>query len=425
MGASFSECISFGSLTGSTTVRVRIPTQAVDTSFGQVLGVDQLNTSAFAEASSSLLEKGSVSFPSGILSGDGPGTEACVKTGTGSAASNSCGDPSTGDFGTFNPYFYSDANPSNPDNSVCDSGEQPFAIPVAMANGIDHPFGLLSAADYNAFVNLGTTDNIRVNGSECPGSSGPLEPNAVNSSAGYSNADVTNGLIFGGTGAAWEGPYLGRLNEARYITVMPSPYRGTATAYGFYIDNRPLWTYIGALDSSLPGYAECDAAAGAVWNPDATNGPDPLDPYEGSDYQAVMDAMIACLQTYTGQIFNDDIANTPRLASVPRYHESAKLPSNSCCYHIQTIVPVFLHGLWAEQNGPFTCSGGLIDIDGNTCVHLPGLEGDMSVPAPGIQRVDSASGIVLSCSHLSSEICAAVTGVPAPGGSFREIELTR
>ncbi len=382
-----SACISFGTNDDGAAfskIRVKIPEQQVGTTFGRLFGADFLTTSAFAEVT---LEGGGASgaFPSGIFAGTSAGATTCIKTGTGAANRESCGDPSTGDFGNFQPYFYSEVSPGNP-TSLCTSGNQSAPLSRAMADGVDHPLGII------------TGSAPRVNGARCPQVPGPALPNRVDSKAGYSNADITNGLI---KGTNWDGVFTGRLTRS---------FTGGATVFGYDIDNKPLWTYI----LSDPGlHPTCQAARDAdpaTW---------------ATDYANIMDDLVFCIGVETGQLFGDDIGNTARLASVPRYAQAAALPANSCCYDIIDFEPVFIQGVWTNNGPQWTCDGEIVSVAGDYCKHEPGLNGSISIAAVGQQRIDSASAIVLKCEHLPEDVCQELTTGGGSTGIFSTLQLTR
>ncbi len=180
-----SDCISLSQ--DFNTLRVRVPLQGVDTTFGAVMGFDEFDVTAVAEAQRNTGWGGGGDFPSGVLSGTGAGTTICIKTGT-SGGADSCGEPTSGDFGNFRPFFYSAVDGSLA--SLCVSGEAAVPMARAMADGIDHEFSA-----YNP-----VSPNPRVNGKWCQTSTvpGPPFPNIVDSAAGYSNNDITQGLVTGG-----------------------------------------------------------------------------------------------------------------------------------------------------------------------------------------------------------------------------------
>lgn len=431
--AGFSECISYetagGSGDPSVRVRVYLPVQSVETTFGRVIGFNSLETNAFAEALYRSTGSGSISFPSGLFNGSGGGTEFCVKSGT-AGGGESCGTGTTGDFGNFQPYFYVEADPGNP-SSFCTSGNQTAPLAQAMAEGIDHPFGI----NYDPIAN-----NEVINGDDCPGIAGPLLPNSVDSGGGYSNNDITNGLV---SGITWDGTYDGRLNESRISgPIFLPPWStwqsgaGGATIHSVQIDNRPLWSYMDNSEYSLLGVGNpvrvaCETAEGAPDFPDPLNGVlDPINPYIGSDHYNIMEDLKYCLDNFAGLVFTDEIAESPRLGSVPIYFESMPLPSNACCYHIIGLSPIWLNGLWHSTSPQTQCGVNpgdqLIETTDGMCLHYPGIHGTLFVGAPGQRKIDSASAIALDCEHLPSDVCAAVIGQSGTGEPFfGSVELSR
>ncbi len=97
-------------------------------------------------------------------------------------------------------------------------------------------------------------------------------------------------------------------------------------------------------------------------------------------------------------IFTVDILDTHRLAHSPLYHETALAGNNADPYHIKGIVPIFIQSVYAKsEHVTFTCNGFDTSKSG-MCIHHPGLVGDMGVGPKGLQKIDSASALVLSCS---------------------------
>ncbi len=130
-------CISFSD--DFMTMRVLLPDQETETSFGRVVGVDEISTTAAAEATiGTSFGGGGGSFPAAVFGGSTIGLEFCIKTGT--SGKDTCGDPTTGDFGNFQPYFYSEVSPGGV-TSECVSGNQPQPLARSMADGLDHPLG--------------------------------------------------------------------------------------------------------------------------------------------------------------------------------------------------------------------------------------------------------------------------------------------
>lgn len=381
-----SPCISFQFAPDDSLMRVRVPNQRTYTTFGRALGATEVQTFAAAEAT--IFETANGAFPAGVFAGTNAGAEVCIKTGT-AGGRDSCGASTTGDFGNFNPYFYTELG-SDPQTSLCSDGNQPGGLARAMADGLDHRLGTSPSSP-----------GARVNGDDCPGFPGPLNPDRVDSGGGYSSADVTNGLV---VGSAWPGggdAFSGRLTRTK---VDPQ-----FEIFNDNIDNQPLWEYI---DTSLSLTGPCQAAAA-------------LSPTTVPEFLAAEDTVQTCLASQNSQIFSSDIANTMRLATVPKYFQASPLISNSCCYDIQDFVPIFIQGLWTKNGPQWTCTGVFVDPLGGFCMHEPGMQGEISVSAAGEQRVDSASALVLGCEQLPAPICQTISAGGSPGNEFFTIELTR
>jgi hypothetical protein len=382
------ECISFGPSSSGVAfnrIRVKIPGQTTDAAFSRILGSIGITTSAEAEVQLEDTLAGGA-FPAAVFNGAGAGGEFCIKTGTGSANAASCGAPSTGDFGNFQPYFYSEISPGNP-KSQCASGNQPGALARVMADGMDHQLGVTESAPGD-----------RINGAECPQDPGPAFPNRVDSGSGYSNNDITDGLIKGGS---YDGSYTGRLTRKDWGATY-----GTASIFGNNVDNRPLWRYI---DTSIGLPPVCQDAANG---PNTTNG----DPVQNAAYDQAHQDMLACLSVAPDSLFVSDLYDSPRLTIVPEYHQSSPLGNNACCYDIKDFVPVFINGIWTDNGPQWTCDGGMInDPAADYCKHEPGRTGQIHITAAGQQKVDSASAIVLSCDVLP--------GVEDPAEKCKRVEV--
>lgn len=387
-----SDCVSMSA--DFNTVRVLVPIQETPTIFGRVMGFNSMSVNAAAEAERNTNWGGGGDFPSGVLSGTQAGATICIKTGTSSASHESCGSPSTGDFGNFKPYFYSEVAGSLA--SLCVSGEQGYAMSRAMADGIDHQFSA-----YNMIA-----PNPRINGNWCQtsGVPGPPFPNMVDSAAGYHNADITNGLIAGGS---WITAYTGRLTRGPYVD-------NTAYVYGFSIDNRPLWEYI---DPSMSSPASCLTAA--AWGPSVAL----------VDYPTARQDLLTCIIDADASgvpIFTTELFLTHRIAHAPLYWETNPLGSNSCCYHIKGLVPIFIDGVWARAtHNSFSCAGEFDDSVTGMCTHLPGLAGSMNVNPPGQKNVDSASAIVLSCAVIPPGTCPTIQDGTNPLNFLYDLQLIR
>ena len=393
-----SNCISYGPNDDGiafSRIRVRVPDQTTDAVFSRLLGFVGLTTSAAAEVQlEGLLESGA--FPAAVFSGALGGDSFCIKTGTSGQAS--CGSPSTGDFGNFQPYFYTELRAGNP-STECTSGNQVAPLSRTIANGLDHFLGV-------SLVPVGT----RRNGDQCPQFPGPLFPDRVDSGGGNSPTDLTDGMIKGGN---YDGAFDGRLTKKTW----GSPY-GTATVFGEEIDNRPLWSYIDT--SVLTPYSSGSPSGPHKECWEASLGPDSHtdsgDAVAETAYTDAQEAMAACLakNNVPDSLFVSDLYDSPRLTIVPKYWETVPLGNNACCYNIRAFVPVFLDGIWSDNGNKWTCDGGLVD-DPQFCLHEPGRSGTMNINANGKQEINSASAIVLSCEVLP--------GVDEPAEKCKKVEV--
>jgi hypothetical protein len=387
-----SDCISLSE--NFNTLRVRVPIQEVPTLFATVMGFNSIPTSAAAEAERNTDWGGGGDFPSGVLSGTSAGTSICIKTGT-SGGADSCGEPTSGDFGNFLPYFYSQVDGSLA--SLCRSGETSAHMARAIADGLDH--------ELSAYQPL--APNPRVNGQWCQTSSvpGPPFPNIVDSAAGYHNDDITQGLVSGGT---WPTSFTGRLTRGPYAT-------SSSQIFGYNIDNRPLWDYI---DDSTASTISMNCV-------NAANRPATIAP---ADYPAAMAETLACIsdaEALGASLFTTDILLTHRLAHSPLYYETVLAGNNADPYHIKGLVPIFIQSVFARsEHVTFTCVGFDTSRPG-MCIHHPGLVGDMGVGPKGLQKVDSASAIVLSCALLPSGTCPTLQDGTGPLNFLYDLQLTR
>lgn len=409
-----SDCISLSE--DFNTYRVRLPRQAVDAKFGAVLGTDSIEVSAAAEAERNAQFGGGGNVPFYVLQGTSVGAELCIKTGTNTWAA--CGDPSSGNFGDFEPYFY---GPVGGDlSTICAKGQTPRPLARAVAMGIDHEFSRFSPYP-------GGTE--RVNGGWCPGIPGPLLPNTILPGSGYSATDITWGLVLG---EMWPGSqaFPGRLT--RNDGMVTAQDTGTATIFGVDIDNRPLWDYIdqAAVDpSTMPNCAQFDVPA----NQGHVISPPPGDP----TYDTRRAWLLSCLAEAHGEgarilvVDRDsngtaDILETPRTGAAPRIWEDFPPPNNAFHMHIEGLSPVFIDSLYAEITSPhFNCTNLDTSIPG-VCVHRAGLDGSMSVAPPGQRRFQSVGAIVLSCEVMPVGACPSLQDPSGSGLTFLyDLELTR
>lgn len=414
-----SDCVSLSE--DFNTFRVRLPEQAVDTHFAAVIGSASIDVSAAAEAERNADFGGGGSVPFFVLGGTTLGTELCMKTGTNDSAS--CGNPTSGNFGDFVPYFY---GPVGGDSStVCNKAQQPRPLARVIAMGIDHEFSRFAPFP-------GGTE--KVNGSWCgSGLPGPMLPNTIQPGSGYSANDITWGLVQGETYPSSQ-PFDGRLT--RVDTSVTAQDLNTASIFNESIDNRPLWDYLDLSLSTAGVTPSCEFFA------DVNNqGHVPTTPPEAvvPTYNLRRGELISCLgeahaagvrilsvdEDNNGRF---DILETPRIGATPVIWEDFPPPNNSFHMHIQGLTPIFIDSLYAEITNPhFVCDGLDDETSPGVCAHRAGLDGSMTVSSPGQEVFQSVGAIVLSCEIMPADACPSLQD-PTTGTGLTflyDLQLTR
>jgi hypothetical protein len=408
-----SDCVSLSE--DFNTFRVRLPDQVLDTYFATVIGSDTVSVNAAAEAERNAEFGGGGDIPFYVVDGTAVGAELCIKTGTGSNGFESCGSPSSGNFGDFEPYFY---GPISGDlSTICNKAITPQPLARSIAMGIDHEFSRFAPFPGG---------NERVNGSWCPSVPGPLLPNTIQPGSGYSDADITDGLVMGGS---WPGSqsFDGRLT--RSDAVVTAQDTGTATIFGHDIDNRPLWDY---LDLSVinPSMPNCD-----YFSDSANRGHVPTSPAADvvSTYMDRRTHLIDCMAEAMSatpspvRLFTADILDTPRLGAAPALWEDHYPPNNNYHMHIKGLSPIFIDSLYAQIVSPhFNCNGLDSTTAAGVCAHYAGIDGSMTVSAPGQRRFQSVGAIVLACEIMPVGTCPSLQDPTGPGLTFLyDLQLTK
>ena len=126
------DCISFD---GGGFVRVNLPDLPFETTFGQLLGVDELEANADAVARMGNRGGGGI-LPFGLLSTAGEGQHACLRDASGGHAEEPCDGPDAGNFGALESPHYG-TQPNGPSQN-CTGSPKSAVITVNIAYGIDH-----------------------------------------------------------------------------------------------------------------------------------------------------------------------------------------------------------------------------------------------------------------------------------------------
>lgn len=355
------ECISYETGPDSWTLRVRVPGQDTDTTFGKVLGVDTLTTDAFAEATVELLE-GRDLLPFGLFAGTGSGTEACLKDTSGGSLPAPCDGPTTGQFGPFSAHKFA------PGPGFCDATNNVFVYSLGL--GLDHPLG--------TFGNYTPGDSEIIE--DCAmGNVPPLgSPNTVNQDTGNKIPLLRRGLLQGDT--LFGTTFNGLLADSGSGSII----REGGSLPDVEVNNEPIWDWF------ISGNA-CDVAVTA--QPDA-------------DTKKI--AALACIVAWSpgdAAIFRAGLLDAQRLAFVPIYDESAPLPSG--LYHINELVPVYLETLYLKQGSIYNN-------------HSPG-----SPAATFEGNLSALTSIVLECDMLTDEPCPNPSAGDPFTGDLSTLKLSR
>ena len=412
------DCISFSG--GFDRIRVRVPEQVIETTFGRVVGINSFTSSAFAEVSTSPAGGGALPFV--VTSLNGAGDQICLRTdGTGGdeppdqppppgdpfgtgfqldPCNEANFDTHEGGRGTIKPYFYNGCNKPTGNQSIVD----------AIMVGMDHQLGVF---DPEVTLNPGSSANAldahsgaRVDGAA---SCTVLFPNTVDVDTGLTATLLTCGLLqtpcSSGSGAT--SGKNGRLSDV-----------GSGASFaGLDVNDEALWDYfVPALPLGSP--ASCTVA---------NTGSTPFNLRRA--------ALVACLSQWTsGQLFVDGIENEKRLGFVPVIAErglcdvqpglggdvdcgsGAGNPVNGPLdnVHINSFSPVYIDGLYQDGSGicdatnPATPTGTT-----SWSIHYPGAGMDCG-DTTGADNVDRVSGIVVPCGALPITVCDPSGNPPFP-----------
>ncbi|HEX2154814.1 MAG TPA: Tad domain-containing protein, partial [Acidimicrobiia bacterium] len=280
--------------------RVLIPTIEVETTFGRVLGVTSIATSAFAEAQADLGQEGRV-LPFGLPSGAAGDTEVCLRDGPN--APPPCDGPDSGNFGTLDFSLY--GNGTTGTQQTCGNAQAQNKLRANMVAGVDHPVGTISS-----------DPGVREDGDYCPIFNS--RPNHVDGQTGGGSA-LYDGMV-AGSSTLLDRFYPGRI--ARGPNTIPVENGSPG------LDDTGLWTYLDGVGAQP---TSCNTA-----NDTPT--------------------MATCLSewrlgSFDNPLFSLDIENAVRLGAAPQI-DAETWGTGTQTYGIVALVPVYLEGsFWG-------CTGG-------------------------------------------------------------------
>lgn len=291
------ECMSIDFQDEELTFRVRLPDQSVDTTFGAVLGITEISTGAFAEATIETEPEGKV-IPFGLFAG--ANGESCIGDTAGPALPPPCDGPAIGQFGPFVSHFYVDPF------QCINNG---FIVNVAL--GLDHNLGSFS----NSYA-PGDTEIFE----GCTAGVPDGTPNTVEPSPGNQVGNIAQGLF--GSGNIFGRAFTGRLVDGGGSASIEATGIGPVN-----INNEPIWQFF------IPG-SSCHTAVAAA-----------------ADDIARKAASEGCLIAWNGvePLFVGNFLDARRVAFVPRYFETVAGPGVD--YHIQENIPVYLESVYIQDGG--------------------------------------------------------------------------
>lgn len=341
-------------------VRVRVPDQFVDTTFGNVLGIAQLQSTANAISRFVPRGLGGV-LPFGLGVGVGEGEHVCLSSGPTGLAQDPCDGAATGNFGTLKGRMY--GNPAIPTPENCTSSPLSDTLAANIAAGIDH---IVIPDPPN------TAPEVR---DECFN----LLPNTLNTDTGFPNNGAEEGIA---TGPITMIPgYEPRLQQGS------NPAR---TVISYPLDDKPLWEY---LNYSWPG----SAPAGVPADCGGFNGGnfdwDPVIP--GNEPNRSWEHMRECLEDMVAMgagapvIFDSAVGQSPRFAYIPQFHDP-DLGTGSSWIRIKKFKAAWLQGTWWKK--------------GNNWIEFQ----------PGESCTDGAGGVLSDCTESGSWAMKQLTGLVLP-----------
>ncbi len=306
-------------------LRVKVPTQLVDTTFGKVLGADNLSTSA--AAISRLGPSGGAGIlPFGLLSTATSGEFVCLRDNSAGQAKPPCDGPNTGNFGAIESPWIG-TNPDLPTfgSPNCNGSPKKNVLALNIAEGLDHTIVI-------------DADGIGGNEVRDQCSAPPDFPDTLNTFQGLGQG-TEQGLVSGVVPFGVD-PRLQR-----------SPAAWESSIFDWNLDNKPLWDFI---DTNLDPDPPTSSPIPASCDPDSFDNALPQKDWDGDgtmDDAESWEHMLSCLADYasglySATLFTEQLGDSSRYALVPQFWENTWPPGNSEWRHVMAFRPVFIQTLW-------------------------------------------------------------------------------
>jgi hypothetical protein len=327
--SSITPCISF--TPNFSQSRVKLPIDSVDTTFGAVMGFDEVNVVAAGEATQTSKATADI-----LPWTAGSGSLVCLFSNQAPQSVPPCDGPTSGFFGYLDVALYGSAEHGTP--WTCAQGTSNTRSAVNIAKGSDH-----------IMVEWNSGDPVFNDHALCANQSEDINQLVVQ--PGSPTSGATEGLITGVSGSI-----NGQSFTAEDGRLEPNG-APTTSVRGFTLDNTPLWTYLNDL--------ACPWAGGIVGDVDT--------------FQEMLD----CLDQWNsgvGDIYLETIEDHNRFAAVPIF---TIYPTGPGSYLIDHFSPVWIetisqncnanrcHTIFSprETGGGATCPDPLIATPTINCGH--------------------------------------------------------
>lgn len=347
--SSLTDCVSFTVNFGQ--ARVRLPIDSLDTTFGQIIGFDNIDVRTTAEAI-----QGSQATADIVPFTAGSGTNVCLYSNEAPQTVPPCDGPNNGFFGYLDVALHGSPADQLDNPPTCEQGPARVRTAINVAKGSDHIMvewqpGDPAVHDWTVCPNL--SENI----------------NQLQVQPGSADQGATDGLINGISGSI-NGQSFGSADGR--LLYNPAWSTGSASVRGFNLDNTPLWAYL--TDPSCP------------WAGGAVSG--------NVDNFQEMDDCLDAWNNGVGPIFGLSLGNQPRFAAVPIF---TIYPTGPGAYLIDHFSPVYIETIYQDCNA-------------NKCdtIFSPGEPGG-TAPCPA----DLAATPTINCGHSDTSGPDVVEGVTA------------
>jgi hypothetical protein len=314
----------------TTLLRVRIPDQLVDTTFGATMGFDSIATSAVSIAKTALNGTAPPVVPFGVNSGAAAG-EFCLSSASTGTAFPPCVGSQTGSFGPIISPLFGDFGTHQAEcagNTIrwfernlvwgLDHRLSPWPHENTVANGT--PWPGQSALDALPDIHRDAC-TLDPDGNATPASGIPI--NTVQVDTGFPDPGLTNALVSDET-------FEGRPSRLQLPTTATRPLMDQNEVWD--VDNVGPWEF---LTESSP-VTECQGSA--------------YDAAGLTTDQKTSMFELCITDASAGEIFDTGITSSPRFVWAPEYVFES--PPGSKFTPIRGFRPVFLAGVWMNCPNP-------------------------------------------------------------------------